>query len=454
MQPKPHHGRYHEIELWKRAAGRISPTGGEEEQRVREQLDAYIRTLTEDLAAKPEDDSTKVLDVAELEEKVYDSSHHSTSVPSTNAHASRSVQYQIHDKPLFASSVAVLSIVVLFFFLHSWIEEYVELSLAWIAIMGAMVHLVVSGIREIDRVLEKVEFSTLIFFAALFVLMHGLEQLGVMDFIGGQVAIMIVQVQAGKARLTVAILLIIWVSAIVSAFIDNIPYTTAMIPIVTSLSETYVCDAGSVSVTSPSRRYHLVYSLSLSHMLVDVLVCHAPQSRTSIGTLAVGSDVRHMSGWQRHVDWSVGQRGGVRSRRGAGLPDLVQLLYPHRLPDHVALGAHVYHLPAHHPRSYSVVLGDARIVLVLQPRISVSANLSITQAGVWLDCFCLPCIRNVSLPLSLSLSLSNITTINDRLRVMYTKRQRRQSRTSTVVACVSGDAAERLTTVVIPRSMC
>jgi len=235
---------------------------------VREQLDAYIRTLTEDLAAKPEDDSTKVLDVAELEEKVYDSSHHSTSVPSTNAHASRSVQYQIHDKPLFASSVAVLSIVVLFFFLHSWIEEYVELSLAWIAIMGAMVHLVVSGIREIDRVLEKVEFSTLIFFAALFVLMHGLEQLGVMDFIGGQVAIMIVQVQAGKARLTVAILLIIWVSAIVSAFIDNIPYTTAMIPIVTSLSETYVCDAGCVSVTSPSRRYHLVYSLSLSLSLI------------------------------------------------------------------------------------------------------------------------------------------------------------------------------------------
>jgi len=142
--------------------------------------------------------------------------------------------------PLFTSSVIVLSIVVLFFFLHSWIEEHVELSLAWIAIMGAMVHLVVSGIREIEHVLEKVEFSTLIFFAALFVLMRSLEELGVMEFVGDQVAAMILQVQAGKARLTVAILLIIWVSAIVSAFIDNIPYTTAMIPIVGLLSDTYV----------------------------------------------------------------------------------------------------------------------------------------------------------------------------------------------------------------------
>ena len=108
--------------------------------------------------------------------------------------------------------MTVLSVVVLFFFLHSWIEDQVELSLAWIAIMGAMVHLVVSGIREIEHVLEKVEFSTLIFFAGLFVLMRGLEELGVMEFVGDQVAHLIGQVAPGRIRLTCAILLIIWVS--------------------------------------------------------------------------------------------------------------------------------------------------------------------------------------------------------------------------------------------------
>jgi P protein len=129
--------------------------------------------------------------------------------------------------------------VVIMFFLHSWIHEWVDLSLAWIAIIGAMVHLVASGIREIDHVLEKVEFSTLIFFAGLFVLMRGLEELGVMHYIGEQISHIIVQVPPGKLRLTTALVLIVWGSAIVSAFIDNIPYTTAMVPIVAELAETY-----------------------------------------------------------------------------------------------------------------------------------------------------------------------------------------------------------------------
>ena len=70
MKPQPHHGRYHEIDLWKRAASRINPTGGEEEQRVRKQLESYIHTLTVDLEARPEDDSAKVVDIVELEQKV------------------------------------------------------------------------------------------------------------------------------------------------------------------------------------------------------------------------------------------------------------------------------------------------------------------------------------------------------------------------------------------------
>lgn len=214
MKQQPHHSKYKEVDIWRRTSARINPNGGEEERRVREQLESYIKVLQDEIESKPEDDSAQHLDIAEMEEK-----------------------YQIHDRPLFISSVTVLSVVVLFFFLHSWIEHQVELSLAWIAIMGAMVHLVVSGIREIEHVLEKVEFSTLIFFAGLFVLMRGLEELGVMEFVGDQVAHLIGQVAPGRTRLMCAILLIIWVSAIVSAFIDNIPYTTAMVPIVANLAE-------------------------------------------------------------------------------------------------------------------------------------------------------------------------------------------------------------------------
>jgi P protein len=150
------------------------------------------------------------------------------------------------------------------FFLHSWIHDTIELSLAWIAIIGAMVHLVVSGIHDVEEVLEKVELSTLIFFAGLFVLMKGLEELGLIEFVGDQVSAVVNSVPQGNGRLIVACMMIIWVSvcqctilllsgtpltcgdgvllcqAIISAFIDNIPYTTAMVPVVVQLSVQYV----------------------------------------------------------------------------------------------------------------------------------------------------------------------------------------------------------------------
>ena len=79
--------------------------------------------------------------------------------------------------------------------------------------------------RDFDEVMEKIEFGTLMFFAGLFVLMKALEELGLINFIADKVSDLIKQVPSGDARLTVAILLLLWVSALVSAFMDNIPFT-------------------------------------------------------------------------------------------------------------------------------------------------------------------------------------------------------------------------------------
>merc|ERR1719282_1406498 len=98
-----------------------------------------------------------------------------------------------------------------------------------------MIHLLVSGIHDVEEILEKVELGTLIFFAGLFVLMHGLDILGLIDWIGDQIYSLIVLFPEGNTRLAGAVLLIIWVSAFASAFIDNIPYTSAMVPVVWSL---------------------------------------------------------------------------------------------------------------------------------------------------------------------------------------------------------------------------
>ena len=98
--------------------------------------------------------------------------------------------------------------------------------------------MIASGVHDIEEVLEKVEWGTLMFFASLFILMEGLGELGLISFIGDNTAKLIEGAPEGKARLAAAIVLIVWVSGIVSAFIDNIPFTTAMVPIIYNLHTT------------------------------------------------------------------------------------------------------------------------------------------------------------------------------------------------------------------------
>lgn len=133
---------------------------------------------------------------------------------------------RIKDKNLLIDSSVVLTAVIIMFFVHS--VPQIHLDLGWIAIIGAMALLLVADIHDLDHVLERVEWGTLMFFAALFILMEALAELGLIDWIGEGVGNLIKSVDE-PYRLSVALLLILWVSAIASAFIDNIPFTTAMV---------------------------------------------------------------------------------------------------------------------------------------------------------------------------------------------------------------------------------
>ena len=61
---------------------------------------------------------------------------------------------------------------------------FIVTSTGWIAIFGALVLLLLADVQELEGVLHKVEWGTLLFFAGLFVLMEGLGELGLIDFIG------------------------------------------------------------------------------------------------------------------------------------------------------------------------------------------------------------------------------------------------------------------------------
>ncbi|XP_064609806.1 P protein-like [Liolophura sinensis] len=142
---------------------------------------------------------------------------------------------RITDYVLLGKSGVVIVLVILAFFLHSFIES-MYVGLGWIAIMGATLLLVLADISDMESILHRVEWATLLFFAALFTLMEGLAKLGLIDWLGDQMGL-VVSLVSDEHRLTVAIIAILWISAIASSFIDNIPYTTAMVPVLVKLSE-------------------------------------------------------------------------------------------------------------------------------------------------------------------------------------------------------------------------
>lgn len=205
----------HEIAVWQRAAASLS-SYSKDEDLVRETLVKKVNRLSRLLKKKlvsgtvPIESYKATLD--ELQAK-----------------------YPIRSKVLLVKSGVTLVFVISFFFLHS-VPELQKLSLGWTALLGAVLLLILADREDMEAVLARVEWSTLLFFAALFVLMESLSELGLIDWIGKQTENVIMSVSE-ENRLAVALLIILWVSAIASAFVDNIPLTTMMIKIAISLAE-------------------------------------------------------------------------------------------------------------------------------------------------------------------------------------------------------------------------
>lgn len=140
-------------------------------------------------------------------------------------------QYAIKDMNGLKISGTILCLVIVGFFLH----PVVHIAVSWIALGGAVIMLLATNPHELEEPLEHVEWTTLLFFAGLFVLVHSLQYMGVIEYIGSFVEKAIAWF-SDEYQLAAAVVIILWVSAIASAFIDNIPYTATMIPIVLSLS--------------------------------------------------------------------------------------------------------------------------------------------------------------------------------------------------------------------------
>ena len=103
------------------------------------------------------------------------------------------------------------------------------LTVSFIGVLIGVVTLIASG-KQAPTLLKRIDYKTLLFFIGLFVVVGGLEQTGILQLM----AAFIGNISNGNVMLMLAIIL--WLSAIASAFIDNIPFAATMIPIINSLA--------------------------------------------------------------------------------------------------------------------------------------------------------------------------------------------------------------------------
>jgi len=131
----------------------------------------------------------------------------------------------ITDRRLLWLSMAVLGLTIVGFMFHGALDY----EPATVALLGAAALLVLSRESPHD-VLREVEWSTLVFFIGLFIVVGGVEQVGLLSDFGEKMA----DIAGGND--TAAAMLILWPSALLSSIVNQIPYTTAMIPVVREMN--------------------------------------------------------------------------------------------------------------------------------------------------------------------------------------------------------------------------
>ncbi len=133
----------------------------------------------------------------------------------------------IKDQGLFKKSVVMIFLVALAFVVHGALD--IEPSV--VALTAAAIMLIL-GRADVEHTLMDVEWATIGFFAGLFVVVGGLAETGVIEMMAYAL------IDATGGNLMVTIIVLVWASAIISSFLDNIPLVATLIPIITTMEST------------------------------------------------------------------------------------------------------------------------------------------------------------------------------------------------------------------------
>ena len=142
---------------------------------------------------------------------------------------------QITDHTLLRKCLAVIALTITLFVLHGSLG----LESATVALFGAGLLLLITATRDenmITKVLSKIEWPAIFFFGGLFILVGALVETGVIRMLAAEA----IKVTNGNEDATA--MLILWMSAIASAFIDNIPFVATLIPLIQDMGQMGLSD--------------------------------------------------------------------------------------------------------------------------------------------------------------------------------------------------------------------
>ncbi len=188
----------------------------------------------------------------------------------------------IENKKDFIVSTIIFLIAVVMLVTHA----QSGLTVAFIGVFIAAITLITSY-KHIGTILKKIDYKTLLFFVGLFVVVGGLEQTGILE----KIASFIEKICDGN--IIAMVFIIMWVSAIASAFVDNIPFAATMVPVIKSLAAT----------TTGADLGVLAYALSIG---TDIGGSATPigASANVVGTSVV-SKAGHPVGWGKYCKTAI-----------------------------------------------------------------------------------------------------------------------------------------------------
>ena len=132
---------------------------------------------------------------------------------------------EIRDRVLFIKSIIMICLVALAFMMH----DTLGLKTSIIALSCAALMIMIGG-QDVEETVHDVEWPTIVFFAFLFIVVGGLEKVGIIHMMAEGM------INATGSHYVVLMIVILWVSAICSAVLDNIPFVATLIPLIQTMS--------------------------------------------------------------------------------------------------------------------------------------------------------------------------------------------------------------------------